>query len=75
MSQHQYPTVQFMKSSGDIVAVVVALLVLAGGCWLAAAGFGWGWAAAGAVAGVLLYGFIRLLVELVRIIADTLLPQ
>lgn len=70
-----YPMIQFMVKHGRKVALAIALLILAAGAY--------GWMTAGRidclVAGILLamggYFFLRLFVEILEVIADTLLPR
>ncbi len=73
--EDSYPAVRLMLRHGNLVAVILGLLVAAAGLWVAGAGMGWWWGAAGIVGGLLAYFFLRLLNELIHIIADTLLPQ
>jgi hypothetical protein len=75
VEENTFPTVRFMLRSGHTVAAALGVIVVIGGLWLASAGQGWAWAVAGVVVGAVTYGFVRLLVELLQIIADTLLPQ
>lgn len=70
-----YPAVRFMLRFGNMVAVLIGLAVAVGGLWLAMTGMGWPWGAAGLVGGLLAFFFLRILSELIHIIADTLLPQ
>lgn len=70
-----YPAVRFVVSYGLHLAWAFPALVLIGGLGALLSGFG-AWIAAGAaVVAVVLFCLLRLLVELVQIIAETLLPQ
>lgn len=75
MNQPTYPVVQFLVAKGKVVAGLLAMLVLlaslaggmaAGSLWLALGGI--------AASGVL-FGLLLSYVEVLRIIADTLLPK
>ena len=71
----QYPTIKFIVERGNALALVIGLLPLLGGIVLAAMGVHWMVAIAGAVAAGVLYFLMRSYVELVRVIADMLLPK
>jgi len=73
--QQAYPAVRFVVKHGALVAwIIPAVVALAG---LVSFVLAWnGWVAAGMVAGAaLLFCVLRVFVELVQIIAETLLPQ
>lgn len=72
----QYPTIRLVVARGDIIAVVIALLPLAGAVAVAALfKVHWLVLVAGAVASLVSYFLMRSFVEIVRIIADMLLPK
>ena len=70
-----YPLIQFMVKHGRKIALAIALLLLAAGAY--------GWLATGqagcVIGGVLLasaaYFVVRVCVEVLEVIADTLLPR
>lgn len=68
-----YPTIRFMLRHGTKVATVLGVVVVLAG--LALTVHGWGWAIAGVGGGLVVYYFVRILTELLAIVADTLLPQ
>jgi hypothetical protein len=72
---NEYPMLHFIGRYGGWCAIVLALLPLAAGVWLFLAGASAGWLAAGVVAAIVLYGFVRSYVELVRVMIDMLLPK
>jgi hypothetical protein len=71
----QYPTIKFIVERGNLLAVVIGLLPLLGGVALLALGTHWIVLVAGAVAAAVVYFLMRSYVELVRVIADMLLPK
>ncbi len=71
----RYPTIKFLVERGNAVSLVVGLLPLLGGLMLAGFGFHWIVIVAGAVAAGVLYVLMRSYVELVRVIADMLIPS
>ena len=70
-----YPTIQFILRYGDAFAIFVALLPFAAGFITALYGLQWMALAAGAVASLVIGVLMKSYVELVRIIADMLLPR
>ncbi len=74
MQQH-YPAVRFVVRHGATVAWLVPALIAAAG--LAGFAFHWGpWISSALIVGAAtLFCVLRLVVELVQIIAETLLPQ
>lgn len=70
-----YPTVQFLVTHGGRLAVAAGLSLAFAGLWAATAGCGWYWAPVGIVGGGIAWLGLASYVELVRIIADTLLPR
>lgn len=71
----QYPTIRFIVERGNLLALVIGLLPLFGGIALVLVGTHWIAVPAGAVAAGVLYFIMRSYVELVRVIADMLLPK
>ena len=71
----QYPTIKFIVERGAPLAIVVGLLPLLGALAFFAIGAHWLVIAAGGVASAVLYLLMRSYVELVRVIADMLLPK
>lgn len=71
----QYPTIKFIVERGNLLAIVIGILPLLGGAVLAALGVHWMAIVAGAVAASVVYFLMRSYVELVRVIADMLLPK
>ena len=71
----QYPTIKLIVERGAPLAIVVGLLPLLGAVALLAIGVHWLVIPAGAVASAVLYLLMRSYVELVRVIADMLLPK
>lgn len=71
----RYPTIKFLVARGNLLAAVVGILPLLGGFVLAALGMHWIVVVAGAVTSGVLYLLMRSYVELVRVIADMLLPS
>ena len=70
-----YPVLAFIARSGMTVAIVVALVALAAGAWIAYATGLWFFLAAGVAGAIVLGGLLASYVELVRIIMDTLVPR
>ena len=70
-----YPLIQFMVKHGRQIALAVALLLLAAGA------YGWqatgqlGCMAGGVVLAGIAYFVLRVCVEVLEVIADTLLPR
>ena len=71
----QYPTIKLIVERGNLIAAVVGALPLLGAIALVLIGVHWFALAAGAVAAAVLYFLMRSYVELVRVIADMLLPK
>lgn len=71
----RYPTIKFLVERGNVLAAVVGLLPLLGGFVLVGLGTHWVVIIAAAVAAGVLYVLMRSYVELVRVIADMLLPS
>jgi len=71
----QYPTIKLIVERGNMLALVVGLLPVLGSLVLLALGTHWIAVPAGAVASAVLYLLMLSYVELVRVIADMLLPK
>lgn len=72
----QYPTLRIIAEKGNLIAIVVGLLPVLGALAIGVA-FMWHWLilAAGVVLGGLLFGLTKSYVELVRVIADVMIPR
>jgi carbon starvation protein CstA len=73
--QPAYPTIQLIARFGDAFATITAALPLAGAIVCAIAGAPWWVLPAGAVMSGDAFVFLRSYVELIRAVADTLLPR
>lgn len=71
----QYPAIRFIVERGNALALAIGVLPLLGAIVLAALGVHWVVLLAGAVASAVVYFLMRSYVELVRVIADMLLPK
>lgn len=71
----QYPIIKLIVERGDLLAAAIGVLPFLGGIALAALGTHWFALAAGAVGSAVVYFLMRSYVELVRVIADMLLPK
>jgi hypothetical protein len=70
-----YPTIQFIVERGNALALAIGILPLLGAVALFALGVHWFVLVAGLVASAVVYFLMRSYVELVRVIADMLLPK
>jgi hypothetical protein len=70
-----YPVVQFLLRWGGAVAILIALLPVAAAVAAVLCGAAWWVGAIGLVVGIVLWLFIKSYVEVLSIIADTLLPK
>lgn len=70
-----YPAIRFLVTRGDLLAAVAALAPVCLGLWALAVGFAWPWMALALGAGALLWLVLRSYVEVLRILADTLMPR
>ncbi len=75
MRVDQYPTIKLIVERGNLLAIVIGLLPLAGALVLAAFGIHWLVVVAGIVASLVVYFLMRSYVELVRVMADMLIPK
>ena len=71
----QYPTLKLIVERGELLAIVVGVLPLVGALTLLGFGMHWLVVVAGAVAAVVVYLLMRSYVELVRVMADMLIPK
>jgi hypothetical protein len=72
----QYPTIRLLVERGDAVALVIAALPIVGGIALfALIPLHWSMLVVGVVASLVLLLIMKSYVELVRVIADMLLPK
>ena len=71
----QYPAIRFIVERGNVLAIAIGVLPLIGSVALIALGGHWLAGVAGAVASAVVYFLMRSYVELVRVIADMLLPK
>ena len=71
----QYPAIRFLLRFGEVFALVVALLPVSAG--IIAAFYGWHWMVlvAGVAGSLVLAVLLKSYVELVRVIADMLMPR
>jgi hypothetical protein len=72
---NSYPIINFLVRFGKWVAIVLAVLPLLVGLYLAATGAGWLMLPGGIVVGAIVYVVVKSYVELVCLIADMLLPK
>jgi hypothetical protein len=70
-----YPVVRLLVRFGNVLAIAVGAAIALAGVWAAVAGFGWAWALAGVLVGAFGGLMMRSYVEVVRLIADMLLPR
>lgn len=70
-----YPAVRLLRQHGDLVVATFALVPVAAGLWAMLALGSWIWLFLGLLAGLAVGFLMRCFVELVRIIADMLLPR
>ena len=71
----QYPIIKLIVERGDLLAAAIGALPLLGGLALLVLGVHWFALVAGAVGSAVAYFLMRSYVELVRVIADMLLPK
>jgi len=71
----QYPIIKLIVERGNLLAAAIGALPLVGGLALLVLGVHWFALVAGAVASAVVYFLMRSYVELVRVIADMLLPK
>jgi hypothetical protein len=71
----QYPIIKLIVEHGQVLAFAIGVLPFFGGIGLVALGVHWTAAVVGIVGSGVLYFLMRSYVELVRVIADMLLPK
>jgi hypothetical protein len=71
----QYPTIKLIVEKGDTIARVIAALPLLGAIGLVLLGVHWAALLGGVAAAGVLFFLMKSYVELVRVIADMLLPK
>jgi hypothetical protein len=71
----RYPVVQFLVRNGMRIALVAGIAFGVLGALLTVGGAGWIWLPAGIVLGVATGVLLASYVEVLRIIADTLIPR
>lgn len=70
-----YPVIAFITKYGMAVALLIALVILLAGAYAMAITGAWAWLAGAAVAALVLGGVLASYVEVLRILADTLIPR
>jgi hypothetical protein len=70
-----YPTIALILKWGEPLSAVLAALLPLGALLLVLQGASWLVLVAGIVAGAVAYGLLRSYVEVLRVIADTLIPR
>jgi hypothetical protein len=70
-----YPTIALILKWGEPLSAVLAALLPLGALLLVLQGASWLVLVAGIVAGGVAYGLLRSYVEVLRVIADTLIPR
>jgi energy-coupling factor transporter transmembrane protein EcfT len=71
----QYPAIKLIVERGNLLAIVIGLLPFAGGVVAVVSGMHWLLLIAGAVSAAVVYLLMRSYVELVRVMADMLIPK
>lgn len=71
----QYPTVSLILRHGKALALGLAALIPLAAFFMLANGWSWWVLPAGVLLGTIAYGLLMSYVEIIRIIADTLLPK
>jgi hypothetical protein len=71
----QYPIIKLIVERGNLLAAAIGVLPLLGGLALLILGVHWFALVAGAVGSAVVYFLMRSYVELVRVMADMLLPK
>ena len=71
----RYPVVEFLVARGMVTSVIFALVPFSAGIYLALTGWGLAFAVVGFIIGVVIGGLLMSYIEVLRIIADTLIPK
>ena len=72
---NSYPMLHLIGRFGGWLAVVLALIPIAGALCVTVLGWSLWWLATGVVAALIVFGVARSYVELVRVMIDMLLPK
>jgi hypothetical protein len=70
-----YPLLDLIVRHGRSLALALAAATLAAGLGMAWCLGAWPWGLAGAVGGLVVYGFVASYAELVRLVTDMLMPK
>lgn len=70
-----YPAIMFIRNSGGLLAALLGLAPVIVAIWAVAAGYSWVWFVPAIAVGALLFLVFRSYVEVLRILADTLMPR
>lgn len=70
-----YPVVKFLVANGIVISVILASLPFAAGIYLALIGWGLVFPVGGFFVGAVIGGLLISYIEVLRIIADTLIPR
>lgn len=70
-----FPVVTFLVRWGGILAVLAGLAPVAGVAWLSLSGAGLVWLPGGLVVGAVLWLFVQSYIEVLRLLADALMPR
>ena len=70
-----FPLLRLLERQGDWIAILIAMALPAFGAWLAWNEAAWMWLIALSFLGLIVYGFVKSYVELVRLMVDMLLPK
>jgi len=70
-----YPAIRTISRFGPVIAILLGVAPVAVVIGLVSLGFSWLWAIPALVAGGLLYLIVQSYVEVLRILADTLMPR
>ena len=71
----QYPTIKLIVERGNLLAIAIGILPLLGSVALFGLGGHWLVIVAGTVTSAVVYFLMRSYVELVRVMADMLIPK
>ncbi len=70
-----YPAIRFIATQGNRLALAVAIVPVLLGLWALTTGWSWPWLGLGLGAGAVLWLILRSYAEVLRILADTLMPR
>jgi hypothetical protein len=74
-SAPNYPAIRTISTFGPVIAIVLGLAPIAAAMGMISLGFSWLWTFPALVTGGLLYLLVQSYVEVLRILADTLMPR